>query len=133
MVGMIMTIIGLGLTMLQWRGVRFLAVPLPPTSHLVRPGVSAALTAVIPVLTYFPLFNVAGILAGFEPRAATADERLDVVGGGEHDDRDRGDRHSGTRLGFACVGGAGPRGFHFGRLSVRTRRRGDRQWPTRYC
>jgi pimeloyl-ACP methyl ester carboxylesterase len=73
LVGMITTIIGLGLTMLTWRGVRFLTVPLPPTARLVRPGASAALIAVVPVLTYFPLFNVAQV---FWPVSNLAPQQL---------------------------------------------------------
>lgn len=59
LLGMVIAVIGLGLTMLQWRGVRGLTVPLPTTYTMVYPAISAALTALVPVLTFFPLFNVA--------------------------------------------------------------------------
>jgi pimeloyl-ACP methyl ester carboxylesterase len=61
LVGMLMTVIALGLTMLHWRALRWLCVPRPATAVLTRPGLSAALTAVVPVLTYFPSFNFAQV------------------------------------------------------------------------
>jgi pimeloyl-ACP methyl ester carboxylesterase len=61
LVGMLMTVVALGLTMLHWRALRWLCVPLPATAVPARPGLSAALTAVVPVLTYFPSFNFAQV------------------------------------------------------------------------
>lgn len=61
LVGMLMTVVALGLTMLHWRALRWLCVPLPATVVPARPGLSAALTAVVPVLTYFPSFNFAQV------------------------------------------------------------------------
>ena len=59
MLGMIGVILGLGMTVLQWRAFRVLTVKLPTSTRPIRPGMSAALTAVVPVLTYFPLFHAA--------------------------------------------------------------------------
>ena len=59
LVGMVMTVIGLGLTMLHWRALRWLTVPLPLTPKPVRPGWSAAAATLLPVLTYFPFFGLA--------------------------------------------------------------------------
>ena len=59
LVGMVLTVIGLGLTMLRWRTLQWLTVPLPLTTKPIRPGWSAAMTALLPVLTYFPFFDLA--------------------------------------------------------------------------
>ena len=59
LVGMVMTAIGFGLTMLHWRALRWLTVPLPLTPKPVRPGWSAAAATLLPVLTYFPFFDLA--------------------------------------------------------------------------
>ena len=61
LLGMIGVILGLGLTTLQWRVIRSLTVKGNRSTKLVRPGVSAALIAVVPVLTYFPLFHAADV------------------------------------------------------------------------
>jgi pimeloyl-ACP methyl ester carboxylesterase len=115
--GMIMTIIGLGLTMLHWRAMRVLSVPTPSAAQPVRPGLSAAFTAVVPVLTYFPAFNIA---QQFWPISANAPQQLTnglmlwvVVN---------------TLIATAAIGvlgrgsatlasvGIWPRGFHVGRM-----------------
>ncbi len=59
LVGMIIVIVALGLTMLQWRPLRGLSVAQPGALIPARPGINAAMTAVVPVLTYFPAFNAA--------------------------------------------------------------------------
>ncbi len=58
LVGMILTIVALGLTMLQWRALRGLSVSLS-NAPSIRPGISAVMIAVVPMLTYFPAFNAA--------------------------------------------------------------------------
>jgi len=117
LVGMIITIVGLGLTMLQWRVAKFLIVPLPAAAQLARPGLSAALTAVVPVLTYFPLFNVAQVfwpVSNLAPQQLTNGLMLWVV--------------VNTMIATAATGiigrgsatlasvGLWPNGFHVGRL-----------------
>ncbi len=61
LVGMIGVILGLALTSLQWRGVNLLTVKGRTSIKLVRPGIGAALIAIVPVLTYFPLFSLANL------------------------------------------------------------------------
>jgi hypothetical protein len=59
LIGMVMTVLGFGLTILHWRALRWLTVPLPLTPKPVRPGWSAAMIALLPVLTYFPFVELA--------------------------------------------------------------------------
>ncbi len=117
LVGMITTVIGLGLTMLQWRVAKFLTVPLPTAARLVRPGISVALITLVPVLTYFPSFNLAPIfwpVSNLAPQELTNGLMLWVV--------------VNTLIGAAATGilgrgsatlasvGLWPQGFHVGRL-----------------
>ena len=107
LVGMIITVIGLGLTMLQWRvGEVSDACRFRPLRGSCGRASARRLTALVPVLTYFPLFNVAPVfwpVSNLAPQAA--DERPDAVGGREHADRRRGNRHSRPRFRHARVGG----------------------------
>jgi pimeloyl-ACP methyl ester carboxylesterase len=58
-IGMLVAIIGFGLTLLRLRRFREFVKPVPPTSAARWPIVRALLTATVPVLTLFPLFNFA--------------------------------------------------------------------------
>jgi pimeloyl-ACP methyl ester carboxylesterase len=59
LIGMVLAVIGAGLTLLRLRRFREFVRPIAPTSAARWPALRALLTTVIPVLTYFPLFNVA--------------------------------------------------------------------------
>ncbi len=117
LVGMIMLVIALGLTMLHWRVLGGLRVPLPNVPNLVKPGISAALTAIVPVLTYFPAFNIAQVfwpVTEQAPQQLTNGLMLWVI--------------VNTAIAIAAMGilgrgsttlastGIWPRGFHVGRL-----------------
>ncbi len=117
LVGMIITIIGIGLTMLRWRVVRLLTVPLPATARLVRPGISAALTAVVPVLTFIPLFNVATVfwpVSDLAPQQLTNGLMLWVVVNTVIAAAASG--IIGSRNATLASVGLWPQGFHFGRV-----------------
>jgi len=117
LVGMILTIVALGLTMLHWRGMRGLVVPMPTVANLVRPGISAALTAVLPVLTYFPAFNVAQVfwpVTQHAPQQLTNGLMLWVVVNTALATAAMGILGRGTAT-LASVG-LWPPGFHIGRL-----------------
>jgi hypothetical protein len=57
--GMVLAIVGFGLSLLRLRRFREFVKPVPMTSAGRWPIVRAVLTAVVPVLTLFPLFNLA--------------------------------------------------------------------------
>jgi hypothetical protein len=59
LIGLVLTVIGVGLTLLRLRRFREFVHPFIPASAVRWPVLRATLTAVIPVLTYFPLFNLA--------------------------------------------------------------------------
>jgi hypothetical protein len=44
---------------LHWRALRWLTVPMPLTSKQIRPGWSAVMIALLPVLTYYPYMELA--------------------------------------------------------------------------
>jgi pimeloyl-ACP methyl ester carboxylesterase len=117
LVGMIVTVIGLGLTTLHWRALLGLSVPLPTVPNLVRPGLSSALTAVAPVLTYFPAFNVAQVfwpISEHAPQQLTNGLMLWVVVNTVIATAGIGILGRGSAT-LASVG-IWPRGFHIGRL-----------------
>jgi len=72
-IGMLVAIIGFGLTLLRLRRFREFVKPVPPTSTARWPLARAALTSSVPVLTLFPLFNVA---ATYWPVSASWPQQL---------------------------------------------------------
>ena len=132
LVGMIITIIGLGLTMLQWRAAKFLIVPLPATPRLVAAGHQRRADGGGAGADVFPAVQRrAGVLAGIEPGAAATDERPDAVGHREHDDRDRGHRHSRARLRHARIGRIVAQRIPHGPVARRGGRRASRSSASR--